>query len=430
MKHVSRAQYNKYLKAWKKGENEKAEEDKRLWRSYLQDIESIQNLPPVQKAETWLRQVMIKGKSFLASLDWVSQFTISEFVDQEALVYFISRGVDCADQIKSMSLRLKENKRKSEEFYKSLETQFNNRNRSRGSQPKKARSSKNQESSSYFELMQRRSFSLANDDQSYQVASMIRTIEWGDIGGFDVLWKEYANSLNEDVNRGGEIGEEIASQTLFHICRSDFAIQVMQKNLLKLLDIIEMPDHQLTIPWHRWNRDDFSRSAGIDRNSIFAYAASIAFANARLRARNFNKDLVDEAIQWLMENQEKSGAWKVSTILNEPSIMGTCMVIHALAINKPRGWKLAVSQACDWLISKQDVFGFWYESPTPPVDPVYLTVLVLDTLDFLKKSPILTFRMDEKSNNPGVTTQININGSVSGSTIIIGNDNTVENKKE
>ena len=396
MKNVSIAQYKKYLKAWKKGENEQAEKDKQLWRSYLQDFESIQDLPSVQRAETWLREVMIKGKSFLDSVDWISQFTISQFADQEALIYFISRGTDCAKHIKNMSFRLRENKKKSEEFYKYLETRSNRNLRSPKVQKKKARSTKNHEGASYFEFMWRRSFSLANDDQSYQVASMIRTIEWCDIGGYDVLWKEYANRLNEDVNRGGEIQEELASQTLFHICRSDFAIEVMGKNLLKLLDIIEMPDFHLTIPWHRWNRDDLSRSAGIDRNSIFAYAASIAFANTRLRSRNPNKELVDEAIKWLLENQEESGAWKISTVLDEPSIMGTCMVIHALAINKPRGWKLAVSQACDWLISKQDDFGFWYESPFPPADPVYLTVLVLDALSLANESSVLTFDVSKE----------------------------------
>ena len=53
---------------------------------------------------------------------------------------------------------------------------------------------------------------------------MIRIFQWCDIGGYDMVWNEYANRLNEDVKRGGEINEEIASQTLFHICRSDFAI--------------------------------------------------------------------------------------------------------------------------------------------------------------------------------------------------------------
>ena len=56
----------------------------------------------------------------------------------------------------------------------------------------------------------------------------------------------------------------------------------MSENLIKLLDVIEMPDYQLTIPWHRWNYDEISLMAGIKTNSIFAYAASIAFAEKRL----------------------------------------------------------------------------------------------------------------------------------------------------
>ena len=396
MTKVLKAQYRKFLKALKKGENEKAEEDKQLWRSYLQDYQSIQGLSPVQKAETWLREVMIKGKSFLDSVDWISQFTIDVFADQEALIYFISRGEDCGKYIKNMSARLKENKKASEKFYRYLESRSDNEPRVLGLQKKKTRPRKRDEDAPYYEMMWRSSLSLANDDQSYQVASMIRTIEWGDIGGYDVLWKEYANRLNEDVNRGGETDEEIASHTLFHLCRSDFAIEMMGRNLIKLLDLIEMPDFQLTIPWHRWNHDDLSRVAGIETNSIYAYAASIAFANKRLRSHKPNKELVDAAIRWLLENQEESGAWKISTILDEPSIMGTCMVIHALAVNKPRGWKLAVSQACDWLLSKQDSFGFWYESPFPPAHPVYLTVLVLDALNLANESSTLTFGLEKE----------------------------------
>jgi hypothetical protein len=171
----------------------------------------------------------------------------------------------------------------------------------------------------------------------------------------------------------------------------------MGENLVKLLEIIELPDYQLTIPWHRWNRDEISRFEGdIKTNSIFAYAASIVFANKRLRQHKPNKELVNQATKWLLGNQEKNGAWKVSTLLNEPSILGTCMVVHALTVSKPRGWKLAVKQACDWLLEMQDDFGFWYESPFPLADPVYLTVLVLDTLNLAKESPQLTFGIDKQ----------------------------------
>jgi hypothetical protein len=106
------------------------------------------------------------------------------------------------------------------------------------------------------------------------------------------------------------------------------------------------------------------------------------------------------------------------------------MAVHALSVNKPRGWKLAVSQACSWLISKQDNIGFWYESPFPPTDPIYLTVLVLDTLCLANESSTLTFRIEKENTHFERATQININGNVSGSTIIVGNDNTVQSKKE
>src|SRR6185436_21185472 len=122
MAKVSKAQYNKFIKALKKGQNEQAEKDKQLWRIYFQDHEYVQGLQPVQKAELWLSEVMNKGKSFLDSVSWVSQFTIDQFADQEALIYFISRGADCGHAIKNMSARLKEHKKRSAEFLKFLES--------------------------------------------------------------------------------------------------------------------------------------------------------------------------------------------------------------------------------------------------------------------------------------------------------------------
>jgi hypothetical protein len=56
-------------------------------------------------------------------------------------------------------------------------------------------------------------------------------------------------------------------------------------------------------------------------------------------------------------------------------------------------------------------------------------VLVLDTFNLAVESPTLTFRVDEKHTNLEKTAQININGNVSGSTIIVGNDNTVQRRK-
>ena len=232
----------------------------------------------------------------------------------------------------------------------------------------------------------------------------------------------YSSRLKEDVARGGEIEEELASQFLFNICRSDLAIESMGENLLKLLNIVEMSDYQLTTPWHRWNRDEISLfEGGIKTNSIFAYAASIVFANIRLRKHNPNKELVNQATRWLLESQEKNGSWKISTLLNEPSILATCMVVHALAVNKPRGWKLAVSQACDWLLSKQDNFGFWYESPFPPADPVYLTVLVLDALNLAKERSELTFGIDKEFTHlekRGASTPLSQNFYVEGELIM------------
>ncbi|HET9909334.1 MAG TPA: hypothetical protein VFQ23_21990, partial [Anaerolineales bacterium] len=395
MKKVSTSEYKKRLAAWKKAEKEQAETQKVVWNRWIEDLDANKALSPIEKAEAWLHQIMIKGKSIIDSGDWNAQLTVDEFVDQEALIYFVSRGVDCREQIKNMTSRLKEQKKKSEAFVKTVESWSDKELRFMGFRKKKKNPRKSNEIPSPEEAMWRNTIPLTDDNQPHNLVSTYRIIEWCDIGGFDEMWESHAERLREDVARGGEIKSELACQFLFNICRSDFAIEIFEEDLLKLLSIVEAPDYQLTIPWHRWNRDDMSLLAGVKSNSIFAYAASIAFSNGRIRKEKTNKEVVNQALKWLLESQEKNGSWKFSTVLDEPSILATCMVVHALGLSRPRGWKSSAALACEWLLSKQDSFGFWFESTSLDIDPVYLTVLVLDTLELAAESPKLTFHVNK-----------------------------------
>ena len=391
--------YKQYIKALIKSELERRQEDKRGWRYCVKDIDAIEGLPPIEKAEIWLKQMMVDGNLIEETEAWYSPITDNEFEDQESLIYFISRGADCSLQIQNMYARFSQQKEESKRFSKFIESCSDKDLRFLGLRKHKPHR-KFDKKFAIEDAAWRSTPTIANDDQSNLTASMFRTIEWCDFGGFDDMLNFYSLGLQDDVARGGEIEEELASQFLFNICRSDLAIELMGENLEKLLEIVEKPDYQLTIPWHRWNRDEISLfQGGIKTNSILTYAASIVFSDKRLRNHKPNKELINQATKWLLENQEKNGAWKISTLLNYPSILGTCIVVHALAISKPRGWKLAVTHACDWLLAMQDGFGFWCESPFPLADPVYLTVLVLDTLELTKGSSKLTFGIDKEFNN-------------------------------
>ncbi len=395
--------YKQYLKVFKKSEKERCEEDKPKWRYCIKDNKLLQDMAPIQKSEFWLRQIMTKG-NLDANIDdvefWETQITDNELEDQESLVYFVSRGVDCSIYIQNLNSRFKQKKLKSEKFTKLIESLPNNQLRLLGLRRHKSPRKFNEEFT-MRDAAWRSTRTVVNDDESHLIASMFRTIEWCDIGGFDDILDSYLSGLREDIARGDEVDQELASQFLFYICRSDLAVEIMGENLIKLLDIVERPDYQLTTPWHRWNHDQslMMFRGGIEINSIYAYAASLAFANKRLRQYNLNKEIVNQSTKWLLESQGEDGSWKTSTLLDEPSILTTCMAVHALALNKPRGWKLAVAQACDWLLKKQDKFGFWYESPFCLVDPVHLTVLVLDTMALVKGEMLITFRADKEFTN-------------------------------
>ena len=72
-------------------------------------------------------------------------------------------------------------------------------------------------------------------------ATMLRTVEWCKIGGFNDWWRRLAENVYEMTIKGG-IDPIPASFYLFSVCRSDFAIELMSKTLVKLLEAIDLPE--------------------------------------------------------------------------------------------------------------------------------------------------------------------------------------------
>lgn len=218
-------------------------------------------------------------------------------------------------------------------------------------------------------------FWYGRDGQEHTIdATMLRTVEWCEIGGFEDYWIRNANRQYESLISNG-IDPIPASFYIFNMCRSEFGIQLNIKALKLMLDAIVIPEETGEDPWRRrfWRIDP----PRLVEN--FAYAAIIAFVDKILLSPNNNTPLVEKALNLLLKHQENSGGWKCWSTDDDVSIEITAMVIHTLVLTKPRGWEIAVSRAKDWLLSIQDRSGYWYDEGCP--DVVYLTVLVLDAIE-------------------------------------------------
>lgn len=341
---------------------------KQRQQTYQQFVESIQNLKSLEKAEAWLEYIANDEKTYGA---------------QEATVYLASRGYDCTEIVREMVAEWKLAEKKSIEdcmqevrVYR-FDTGEYGEVIKKGIPYTEASDILNQ---SPFVL---RDFWGGFDHQEFSIdATMLRTVEWCNIGGFDEWWLRLAKEHYEMIIQGG-VDPIPASFFLFNMCRSDYAIQLMQKTLTRMLEAIELPDHKQLYPWRRWRWTDPPQA--VDH---FAYAAGIAFVSTRLRPHN-DTEVVNQSLEALLKNQDIEGSWHCWADDQEPSVDTTAMALHALALAKPRGWKLAASIARDWLWSIQDRSGCWHDRGCP--DSVYLTVLVLDAIELAEGRSNITF---------------------------------------
>jgi hypothetical protein len=347
----------------------KVEEQRR--KSYRDFIRSIQRLQPIKKAEEWLKYVANNADNY---------------GDQEALVYLSSRGYDCTENIKKMIAEWRFAERRVFDRRvrgRTIEDINTGKIRTTGGIPlKKARNILNQ---STFELP---NFWEGNDSQEFSIdATMLRTVEWCKVGGFDEWWARYAKDEYEMIHQGG-FEPLPGCFYLFSLVRSEYAIRLMRVTLTRMLESIEICDTGQKYPWCRWK---WTKPPHAVEN--FAYAATIIFANDRIRGTHFNVEIVDPALDLLLRYQGAEGAWRGWANIPKPSIETTAMVVHALAMKKPRGWELAVSAAREWLLSVQTRSGCWVDLGSP--DGVYLTVLVLDALELAGGGVKVTFSLSK-----------------------------------
>ncbi len=340
--------------------------------AYQAFIESIQGQQPRAKADGWM--------SYTSN-------EIDSFGDQEALVYLRSRGHECRKQIDKLLSNWKRAARQSiAECAKgiSIGTLETGKTKRMGGMPLvKASDVKNL--SPYI----LRNFWGGRDEQELSIdATMLRAVEWCDIGGFDDWWERLARSTTQDTVQGG-IDPVPGSFWLFNMCRSDYAIELMDKALDRALEAIELALHEDVYPWRvlrPWGPRGDRDGSSVDH---LPYACSIAFANWRLRPDHCKEDLVQQAAQTILKAQDEVGAWSCWADRKIPSVETTAMCVHALAVTRPRGWERAAAKAAEWLWAKQERSGCWLDEGSP--DSVYLSVLVLDALDMVEGREQYTF---------------------------------------
>lgn len=339
---------------------------------YGQFVDSIQHLDPPKKAEAWL---------FFVARD------MEVFGDQEALVYLASRGLDCSKQIEDLVAYWKN----AEQYvFEGCTAGIAHHNFRTGRTKYVGRmlldEAREVGRHSHFTLPD---FWHGRREQQLSIdATMLRTVEWCDIGGFEEWWERLAKSSHENVVRYG-VETLPYSFWLCNMCRSDFAIKLMKAVLERGLEAIEISGHHRTEPWNIEHAKMVRGKLKYQFAQHFLYASSIVFSNFRLRGQHYNASLVDGALRTVLKFQRKAGSWPVWSDDKHESIEATAMAVHALALARPHGSDRAIKSATRWLWTKQERSGLWFEEASP--DPTYLTVLVLDAIELASGGARVSF---------------------------------------
>jgi hypothetical protein len=318
-------------------------------------VEAALNENLVTKAEVWLLKVANE---------------IEGVWDQEALVYLRSRGHDCHDQVAELIQAWKG----------AEEARLYEYNQRVGKTPGTEANVTNIEEISPILL---RDFwgGAQPEDYSFE-ATMLRTVDWCEIAGFDPWWHRLEQRLKESTF--SPEGTNLLPNWLFAMARSDYAIRVMRRVLERHLELISISGPNKPEPWIVRNRG----SGCVEQH--LSHASAIVFAHHRLTTSDSDPTLVQQAVDELCKMQDGKGAWHDFGNDADASIESTAMAVHAMALVQPGSWPRIATRARDWLESVQQDDGSWTEPGAS--GPTYLTVLVLDAIALANGEKTLTFR--------------------------------------
>lgn len=352
-------------------------------QAYERFVQSIQGQEPRARADAWML--------------YTAQ-NIDTYGDQESLVYLRSRGHDCVEEINHLEDSWKDaTEAKIEQCTRGhiISSYPSGRSRRFGAIPR-AQAKEVKTMSSYV----LRNFWGGHDSQEHFIdATMLRTVEWCEIGGFDEWWERLARDYRESILQGG-FDSSLGSFWLFAMCRSDYAIQLMGDAMRRALEASELPVDS-NPPWRIFRQILAKARKAHCMVDHLSLAATLIFANARLRPKELDNPLKQQAALELLKSQDRHGAWTHWADDEKESIEATAMCIHGLVHQKPHGWERAISKATKWLWTQQRPSGCWTDLFCP--DPVYLSVLVLDALDLAAGRSQLTFCRSSVTPKPAKT---------------------------
>lgn len=365
------------------------------WRSRDCEQETVRCVPLLrllaENVEDRIRQSgasgLEKAHGFLAAC----ASHIEQFAEQEAVVYLASRGEDCTRYAKTIrEFWRKAADRAIEEYAKPVwgtvlgtDEEF----KVRGGIPVA-------QARDVLHCPGLPDFWGGRLEQDETIdATMLRTVDWGSIGGFDPWWQRWAERQREGLVQGG-VSPWPGGWHLFNLCRSDLAIRLLGDTLDRYLWAVTVGEVDKDAPWRLWNLEaDHGR-----QTDHYGVASAITFATCRIPRTRIDAGVADSAASLLLGNQNASGGWMTAADQTPPSIITTAMVVHALCLKRPVGWEFAAKDAAKWLWQQQDPLGYWYEEGCP--DAVWLTVLVLDAIDLADGNGHVTFRLPASSVGP------------------------------
>jgi hypothetical protein len=336
----------------------RAETNKERRKVYERYLTTVSGLAPLERAAAWLSHVVDQRE---------------RFGDLEALVFLASRGHDITNTVRQVIKEWKE-------VQKDAIAAYNKGRQERGAS---ILTINDVASTAPIGL---RGFWWSRPEQEHSIdATMLRVVEWCQIGGFEHWWKRLTREAMEEVT-WSRLGVVSRALWLFAMCRSDYAVKQMPKVLQRALDIIAMPQTDGLLPWQIYRKDEVLRKPMIV-DSV-PCASAIVFAEHLL---HYETDCKDEAIAAINRHFD-NGSWSRWTDETTPSVEITAMAMHALGVAQPMGWEHTMAEAGAWLMTKQREGGYWEEEGTP--GPEYLTVLVLDALSLATQpAGALTFRL-------------------------------------
>lgn len=251
---------------------------------------------------------------------------------EEAIVYFVSRGKECADWIDVLK-------------------------REWISAATEARAPKSDER---FERVPFVRFWVVEH------AAMLRAVQWCELAGFEVWFEQLAEAIEK-----GHFGLS-GIDGVFDFARSDRAIATMQSGLRR--DCYAAVSQSLRSP------NDFDLASG----TVFAASA--------LR---LGIDL-QPIIAQLLGGQRLDGGWPYYASAKDSHVSTTARAVHALALAKPSGWETAVKRASDFLWSMQETDGSWDVMNAKSASlRVADTVLVLDAIELASGGTQVTFSVEQ-----------------------------------